>query len=186
VKRWFPWITGAVIVGGLVWSFFYLKDLHPLGSLGTKLDRDHLAGVAIRFKNAKLVGRSEGKKVWTFEARTIDVSKDRRTATFRGVTRGSMLQNDEEIASLAADKVVYNTFTRDVEAPGSAELSLKNGPSFRIRKAFWNARQSKLICEGGVDVALDGSTMHGERMTADLVKKELVVEKVKGQIRLEE
>ncbi|HUV05780.1 MAG TPA: hypothetical protein VMX94_11815 [Armatimonadota bacterium] len=179
MKRWFPWITAAAIAVGLVWAFIYL------GTRGPRLDEDHLAGVAIRLKNAKLVGRSGGKKVWAFEARTIDVSRDRRTATFKGVTRGCLLQDGKQIASLSAGKVIYNTFTQNVAVPGSAEVVLTDGPSFKVRDAYWDARKSRLFCRGGVDAALAGSTLHGERMTVDVGKKELTIYKVNGQIRLE-
>jgi len=185
VKRWFPWITGAAIAAGLVWAFFYLKELHPLGSLGAQLDKDHLAGVVIRLKNARLVGRSGGKKIWTFEARTIDVSRDRRLATFKGVTRGSLLQNGRRIASLSAGEVIYNTFTQNVAVPGSAEIALTDGPSFKVRDAYWDAGKSRLVCQGGVDATLAGSALHGERMTVDVEKKELTIHKVSGRIRLE-
>ncbi len=102
------------------------------------------------------------------------------------MTRGTLLQDGAPVASLAADKAIYNIFTRDVATPGDAELTLEDGPSFKVRKVFWNARKSKLFCEEGVDAVLDGSTMHGERMTADLQKKELAIYKVRGQIKLEE
>lgn len=185
MKRWLPWITGAVTAAGLIWSFFYLKDVHPLGRLGAKLEGNHLAGIAIRLKDATLIGRSDGEKVWTFEAETIEVSRDRRLATFRNVTRGSLLQDGKQIASLAANKVVYNTITRNLAVPGGAEFKVEGGPSFSVRDVLWNARKSALLCKNGVDMELAGSTLHGERMTADLAQKELVITKVKGRIRLD-
>lgn len=186
MKRWLPWVTGAVVLGGLVWSFLYLKDLHPLGPLGSKLDRGTLEGVSIRFKDATLVGRSDGQKVWTFHARTIDLSKDRRHAAFTGVTRGSLMRDGRQIASLSADKAVYSTLTRNVAVPGGAEFKLEEGPSFKVRNVLWDAKKSTLLCREGVEIELAGSTLHGERMTVDLDKKELTIEKVKGEIRLDE
>lgn len=168
-----------------MWTFFYLKDVHPLGSTGTKLKRDHLAGVGIRFKGAKLIGRSQGKKVWALQAGIIDISKDRRLATFRGVTKGSLLQDGKKVAGISASETVYNTLTRNVMTPGYAELKLENGPSFKVHRIYWNAGKSKLLCQGGIDAVLDGSTMHGERMTADLQTKELTISKVTGKIRIE-
>jgi hypothetical protein len=175
----------VTIVAGLVWAFFYLKDAHPLGALGSRLGRDELENVSIRFKDARLVGRSEGRTVWSFQARTIDLSRDRRLATFKGVTRGTLLADGRPIASLSAGKVVYNTYTRNVSAPGSAEFQLTDGPSFRVRDVYWNAAKSKLVCRG-VDMELAGSTLHGERMTADLDRKELTIGKVNGTIKLED
>ena len=186
MKRWIPWITGAVVAGALVWTFFYLKDVHPLGALGAKLGSDSLAEIGIRFKDATLVGRSGGKKIWEIKAKTIDISKDRRLATFQGLTQGALLQNDKRIASIAADKVTYNILTQNVAAPGTAELKVEDGPTFKVHKVFWNAQKSKLFCEGGVDAAIGGGTMHGERLTADLKNKEITATKVQGHIKLNE
>ena len=186
MKKWLPWITGAVIIGGLVWSFFYLKDMNPLGPLSLRLGQNKPEGVSIRFKNAKLVGRSDGKKVWTFQAKAVEVSKDRRLATFHGITSGSLLQDGKQVASLSAKKVFYNTITRNVTVPDGAEFKLKEGPAFRVRDILWNAGESTLICKNGIDVEMAEGTLHGERMTAYIGKKELVIQKVKGQIKLEE
>lgn len=186
MKRWVPWITAVAVAALLGWSFFYLKEIHPLGSLGAKLDGDSLAGVAIRFKNATLVGRANGQKVWSFEAKTIDVSKDRRTATFRGIARGELLQDGKKVASLSAEEVFYNTFSRNVKVPGGARFELVEGPVFQVRDVQWNASQSRLTCSGGVTATLAGSELHGEKMMADLRAKELVIEKVSGVLRLED
>ena len=175
-----------MVIGGIAWSFFYLKDIHPLGSLGLNLGKDHLAGVAIRFKDAKLVGRAEGKKVWEFEAETIDLSKDRQKATFSHIKKGALLQDGKPVAAITSDKVIYNTFTRNLEAPTGAQFTLTDGPSFKLHKVAWDAKESKLRCDGGISATLGQSTMQGERMVADLKKKEVTIAKVKGQIKLEE
>ena len=185
MKRWVPWITAAVVIGGLIWAFLYLKDIHPLGSLAPKLGADRMQGVGIRFNGAQLVGRANGKKVWLIQARTIDISKDRRKATFRGLTNGALMQNDKKVASISADEVVYNVLTQNVAAPGTAHLSIVGGPSLKVSKVYWNSQNSRLFCEG-VDAVLGANTMHGERMTADLDKKEITASKVSGTIRLQE
>lgn len=167
------------------WTFRYLKNIHPLGVYGPRLDRDRLAGIGIRFEDATLVGRADGKKVWEIKAKSIDISKDRRLATFQGLSQGALIQNDKKVASISADRVVYNTYTRDVMTPGTAELKLTNGPSLKVRKVFWNSQKERLFCEGGVDAKIGKSTMHGDRMTADLQNKEITATKVKGTITLD-
>lgn len=185
MKRLIPWITGILIVGALGCTFLFFRKVHPLGAFALNLGKDRMEGIGIRFKGATLVGRSGGKKVWEINARSIDISKDRRLATFSGLTHGSLLQNDKKIASISADRVVYNIFSRDVSTPGTAEMKIVNGPSFKVHKVYWNSRKSRLFCEGGVDLVIGANTMHGERLTADLERKEIVATKVKGQIKLE-
>ena len=186
MKRWISWITGVAIVGGVIWTFFYLKDMNPLGPLGSKLERKSSEEVAISFTDSKLIGWSNGKKAWAFQAGAIEVSKNRRFATLTGLKKGSLVKDDKPIASLSAKKVIYDIFTRDLTVPGGAEFKLKDGPSFKVRDASWDARESRLTCEKGVDAELAGSTLHGKRLIADLSKKELTIEKVSGVMKIEE
>jgi len=184
MKRWIPWITGFAIVGALLWSFVYLKKLHPLGSLETNLGKNNMNNYAIQFVDSKLVGRANGQKAWQFNAATVDLNKDRRTAVFKDIRKGSLLQNGKEIASLSAKEVAYNTITRNLTVPGEAQISMTGGPTIRVRNASWFSNESRLVCTGGIDASLAGSTMQGEGMTADLAKKELTITKVKGIIKL--
>ena len=173
-----------VIAAGSAWSFLYLKDMHPLGSLSPRLGKDHIDELSIVFKDAKLVGRSGGKKTWVFDAKTIEVSKDRTMATFKGITRGSMLDGDKVFASISAKDVTYNTYSRNVSIPGTAQLTMATGPTLKIRNILWIGNESKLNCFGGVDATIDGGTVHGDSMVVDFKKKELTIQKVNGQIKL--
>ncbi len=186
MRRWIPWITGILVVGALGCAFLFLKKVHPLGAFALNLGKNRNDAIGISFKNATLVGRSEGKKVWQIKAKTIDISKDRQLATFSGLTQGALLQNDKKVASISADRVIYNTFSRDVATPGTAELNIVNGPSLKVHKVYWNGRKSRLFCAGGVDAQIGKSTMHGQQLTADMDKKEITATKVKGTFSLPE
>ena len=186
MKRWLPWITGAAVSAVLILSFVYFKDLHPLGMLSARLSAEHMEGVAIRFQDAKLIGRAGGDKTWTFQAKTIDLSKDRRFATFEGISQGALMDGDERIALISAEKVIYNVITRDLNVPDAAEIELEDGLYFKVRDVFWNAGTSELVCKRGVEATFNGNTLQGERMTANLEMKELTIHKVQGQIRIPE
>ncbi len=185
MQKWWPWITGLVVIGGIVWTFFYMKDVHPLGAQGTNLGKNRTESVGIEFKGATLVGRSEGKKIWEINSETVEMSKDRRLATFRGKTSGVLLQNGRKVAAISASEATYNTFTRNVSAPKTTELTLVDGPTFKVHNIWWNSHTSRLYCQSA-DALLDGGTMHAEKLTADLNKKELTASKVKGLIKIKE
>lgn len=186
MRRWIPWITAVLAAGVLGCSFLFLKKVHPLGAFALDLGKKNVSTIGISFKDATLVGRSDGKKTWQIKAKTIDISKDRRLATFSGLSQGELIQDDKKVASISADRVVYNTLSRDVSAPGTAELKLVGGPSFKVHRVYWNGRTSRLFCAGGVDAVIGQSTMHGQQLTADLEKKEITATKVNGTISLPE
>ena len=184
MKRWLPYITGLVLVAGIAWSFAYMRALHPFGRAVTDLGDEHLQDVGLVFEGATLVGWSERQRIWKIQAKTVEVSRDRRRATFRHVTAGSLIKAREPIATMKAGKVVYNTITRNAFVPGAAALAVKDGPSFKTNSIYWKASASRLACGGGVSATFGGSTFHGEKMVADLAKKELTISKVYGTIRL--
>lgn len=186
MKRWLPIVTAIALVAGLAWSFMYLRALHPFGKSVTDLGEEPLQNVGLRFKGATLIGWANHQRAWQIHARTVDVSRDRRLATFRGVKDSYLMLKGDRVASMTANEVVYNTITRNVSVPGAATLSVKDGPDLKTRKIFWNSARSRLACSGGVIVTVDGSTFGGEKMVADLGKKELTVTKVHGTIRLPE
>jgi len=184
VKRWIPWITAGVVAFALVWAFIYLQATHPFGGLETKLRRDQLPGIAIQFVNVKFVGRQNGEKAWELKTDVVEVSRDRQYATFRGPIAGVLLKGEKPAVSISASQAVYNTITRNLSAPGSANLKVSDGPVLIVKNVYWNARKSKLVCSGGIRARFDDSTMEGKDMTADLAKKEVVLHNVRGVIRL--
>ncbi|MHB1001110.1 MAG: LptA/OstA family protein [Armatimonadota bacterium] len=185
MKRWIPWITCLIITGGIAWSFLYLRDMHPFGALAPRLDNGHMENIAMRFTGVHLIGKSGGKKTWSFQAGSIDVSRDRQLAKFSDSLKGSLIKDDKRAASFTAKSAVYNLFSQNVTVPGTAKIQITDGPSLSVGNILWNSRESKLTCKKGVSAVIDGSTLQGERLTADLKTKELKIEKVHGLIRLE-
>ena len=186
MKRWLPFLTAIVLVAGLAWSFTYLRALHPFGSAVTDLDDEPLQNVGLRFEGATLVGWADHQKAWQIHAKAVEVSRDRRLATFRGVKDSYLMRNGDPVASITADEVVYNMFTRNVSVPGAVQLKVKDGPLLDTRNIFWDSAKSRLACLGGVTATVDGSTFEGEKMVADLDKKEMTITKVRGTIRVPE
>lgn len=186
MKRWLLRIVGILAFTGLLWAFYYLRALNPLGALNKHLGADSMPALAIRFKDAKLVGWSGGKRSWTFQAKQIDVNKNRTQAVFSGGIDGEMLKNGRRVARVKAMEVVYNIFSNDLAVPGTAEFILDKGPYVKASNIFWHAQSSSLACMGGVDAVMDLGTVHGSNLTLDLVKKEITLSKVNGIIKVEE
>ncbi len=186
MRRWLPLVTAAVLVAGLVWSFMYLRALHPFGSAVTDLDDEPLQDIGLRFEGATLVGWSNHDRVWQIHAEGVEVSRDRRRAAFKGVSNSYLMKDGKRVASISTDAVVYNTVTRNVSVPGAVALKVKDGPSLKTKNIYWNAAKSKLVCMGGVTASVGGSTFSGDRMVADLEKKELTISKIRGTIRISE
>lgn len=179
-------LTVVIVVAGLLWSFAYLRALHPFGSAVTDLGDERLENVGLVFDRATLIGWSDHSKAWQIHARAVEVSRDRRFATFREVTDSYLMSKGERLASISASKAVYNTLSRDVSLPGDVKLSVKDGPQLTTRNVSWNATRSKLACSGGVTATMDGSSFRGDSMEADLGNKELTVTRVRGVIRIPE
>lgn len=184
LKKWLPWITGGVVIAALIWAFLYLKALHPFGAMEAKLKQDELSGIGLFFRDANIIGRQDGKKVWSFRAKSIEVSRDRRLVTFQNIINGTLIKDGNVIASLSAKKVIYDSLIGKISAPGLSEVKIVNGPTLKVKNIYWNGQKSKLVCTGGIRANFDGSTLEGERLTADFEKKEITIDKVRGTIRI--
>jgi hypothetical protein len=182
VKRFRIWATGLVLTAALVWSFTFLKDLHPLGSLNGRWGNGPLSEIGISFRNVTFVGRSRGQKVWEFKARSIEMGKDRRLATFTDVAQGHLLRDGAPIATLSSSKVVYNTITQDVSVPGKANLEIQDGLSLNVHNMYWQWMKSIMYCKGGVYAKIRNNTFHADRMVLDLKNKEISLQNVSGQL----
>jgi len=180
VKRMIPYITVIMVVCALVWAFKYVIGVSPLSVQGRKP-----ADFSIKFLDSTLVGWSNGKKAWTFHARTVQVSRDRVHVSFDGIAGGKLFENGRQLASLKAAKLDYDIVSGNVIMPKGAELAIVNGPVFDVKDVHWDSKSSRLYCKQGVDAVVNGNSFHGDRLTADIAKKEIYVEKVNGRLLVE-
>jgi hypothetical protein len=180
MRRWIGLATGIVVLGTLAWVLYG----HPFGSLGVRLNDARSQDFAIRFKKARLFGWSGGKRIWSLEAGDINISKDRRLATFSGAARGTVLMDGKPAASLSARKVFYNMSTGNILIPDGARLTVKKGPTLKVKSVLWDGGKSVLLCKQGVSGSLAGGKFHAERVEADIANKEVRSSKVTGSITL--
>jgi len=180
MKWWIGLITGIVIIVSLAWVFC----MHPFSSLGVRLGGGGSQDFAIRFKNARLIGWSGGKRIWALNAGDINISRDRRLAIFSGTARGSLLMNGKPAADLCARKVFYNMSTGNVLVPEGASLTVKKGPTLKVKSVLWDGEKSVLLCKQGVSGSIAGGKFKADRVEADIANKEVRASKVTGSITL--
>ncbi len=185
MKRWISTFTVLIIIAGIIWSFEYLRDMHP-GAYSAKLDQSGMENISMRFKGIRLIGKSQGKKLWVFTADSIDISRDRQNALFSGRINGSILKNEEPAVGISASELLYGIYTRNIRIPGDAVIKVTDGPTLNAKDISWDNANSKLMCSGGINASIAGSTLHGKTMTADLNAKTILITKVKGVIRIPE
>lgn len=184
MKRWIGFATGIIIIGSLAWVFLFLKDWHPSGALGVRLGDGRSRDFAIRFKDTRLVGWANGKRIWMLDAGDINISRDRRLATFTGIAKGTLLMDGKPAANLYAGKVFYNMSTGNVMVPDGARLSVRGGPTLWVKNVLWDNEKSSLLCKQGVSGRLAGGKFYAERAEADIAGKEIRASKVTGNITL--
>lgn len=184
-RRWIPFISTLVILGGIAWSFSYLRDIHPLGSLAARLNQGAMKDISMRFKGVRLIGKSKGRMLWQFKADTIEVSHDRQKAVFKKNIQGSLINNGKPTAAIKADEIIYGVYTHNILSPGNVQIIIYNGPSLTARNLYWNEYKSKLMCSGGVDAKIGRSILHGERMSVDMINKQILINKVNGVFQLD-
>lgn len=185
MRKWIYIITALAVLIVAAWSFMYLRNLHPMRSLAVRLAGGSGDNISMQFKGVHLIGKSKGKKVFAFKADGIDVSRDRQRAIFRGGIQGNLFQNEKPAASIFAEEVMYGIYDRNISIPGEAVIDIIEGPKLHVKNVSWNERNSRMICKGGFEADIAGSTITGRQMTADLNAKMIKMSNVSGSINLE-
>lgn len=175
-----------MILGCIIFAFIFIKRMHPFGALEIPQPKTELSGLAIEFKGATLAGWVGGSKRWSFESKSVRVSDDRRSVSFKGLAHGKLFDGKDAIASLSADKIVYNTYTQDIYSPQPVAIKFLNGPTLKAHNAYWNGQKSKLVVERGVEVHTANSSINGNSAEADFGNHELTLHGVSGQFNSEQ
>jgi len=168
-----------LILASLVW----LKEYQPFPRV------DELSvppKIALRLDDAEIAGRSDGRLLWRFKARTVEISRDRVYTTFTGISRGTVYGDGKPALRLSGHKALYNSFTRDIQGSGGIRAHAPSGLGLRTDRFSWNAYQQKLFCPARVTIVTKAGKGSAERLYADLRTDEVILENARMRIPVEE
>lgn len=108
--------------------------------------------VSVRVLEAKLVVRHQGVRQAEIEADRVEVSADRRTATFTGRSTMVLYAGDLPVLTATGERIVHDRSTQGVRAEGGLRLTTPDGVTLVARTATWDAQSQVVELAGDVHV----------------------------------
>lgn len=141
--------------------------------------------IILSLKNVEVVGRSDGKKAWSFKAKQADVARGRYRTELTSISEGKLFDIDEKhVATVTAGKAVYDSSTENVEATDGVKVVSVQGYTAQAEQARWSSFMKQLFCPGTVKFTANGSELIGQNLVADIDDQEVTIEKAKMVVEI--
>jgi len=122
----------------------------------------------VRMREAGIVLKSEGNRLWEMSADSIEVSRDRRTTVMDGLKNGKLYRDGKPIVTLTAARAVYDSQTRILRVFGGVTATTASGLVLTTDVVEWSEKSRRLLCPGRVVVRTKEATITGDWLEADL------------------
>ena len=202
-------LTAATAAGGL---WLTARRIAPRQAPSSPVSPD----VEVKFERITVRGRAHGDRRWELEARTVELTKDRRLARLQGLRRATLYADGQPQLYARAEWAQLESPAGDIQLGGGVELTSPRGLVLRARSLRWHAEQErldsagpvemevgeamvtaprayylaageKMICGDGVEIRQQDSYLSGDKLTADLAAETLDIEGgVRMRLRVED
>jgi len=154
-------LVGIAFVGLTAWSLRYFAHYQPLTALGQSYARPDLGQIGLEADDVLVVAHEGGRRRWRVSARTLTLSRDRRTVSVDGIRQGILYDTGgRPEVSLTAGRAVYQTpfWGGDVSAAGTlrvdkdvrAVIFSPQRPVLTSQALVWDSLRSQLASPGPI------------------------------------
>ncbi|MEN6372654.1 MAG: LPS export ABC transporter periplasmic protein LptC [Armatimonadota bacterium] len=170
-----------VITAGLIVMLAFLWKYSPYQTTNKIVGNPR---IILSLKNVEVIGRSGGKKIWSFEAKRANVSRGRFMTELIGIYDGRLFSDGKQVVSLNAGRAVYDSSTGDVEVTGGVRVVSVQGYTAQTEQARWSNYMKELRCPGKVSLATNGSVLVGRDLVANIDNQEIRMDKAKMVVEI--
>lgn len=140
--------------------------------------------IILSLKNVEVVGRSDGRKIWSFNAKQAHVSRGRFRTELVAISNGKIFNDGKHVVTITAGKAVYDSSTGNVEVTDGVKVVSVHGYTAQAKQARWSNSMKALRCPGKVRFTADGSVLVGQDLVANIDNQEVEIEKAKMVIEI--
>ena len=172
-RKWVAPVIAIMIILGLGVSVVRMWRYSPY-----KMKRDLVGNpeIVLSLRDVEISGRNNGKKFWSFNAETVDVTRGRIVTTVAGIHDGRLYDEGKLVAKVAAGRAVYNTINGNVEVSKGVKVQSTTGFRASADRAIWTRGTSQLVCPGKVVFASGDSNLVGKNLVGDVRQNEVRLE----------
>ena len=176
-----PAIAAGVI---LLLSVVAFKRYLPY--VGDRLTLKEPPAVVLAMEDVYLVGMSKKEKLWSLNAKKVEVSRDRSIATLTHITDGKIFDEGEVALKVKAGGAVYDDRREDLELSRGVAIEGREGDKVAAEGVSWNSSTSVLRSAGPVRFERASTKVAADDLEVDLKKKEMTMHNVRLTVDIEE
>jgi hypothetical protein len=140
--------------------------------------------VILTMEDAYLVGLGSKGKLWSLNARKVELSRDRSTTTLTGISHGKIYDQGKPVLNLVAGTAKYDVYYRNLLLGGGISVKSNTGDRINGQGANWSAASAILQSVGAVTMQTGWSKIEADSVALDVRKKEMYLEKVRIRVDL--
>lgn len=172
-----PKYLGMAIIAAAILLLSVSIFRRYLPYVGESLGPKQPPSVMLSMEDAYLVGMNNRGKTWSVRARSVEVAKNRSSATISGIYDGRIFDKDYPELRIKATRAVYDSMSRHLMLFGGVRIDGREGQSVTADGADWDSISSILKSRGGVRLQTKGSDIRTQSLAVNLKKKELEMKK---------
>lgn len=158
-------LVGIAFVGLTAWSLRYFSRYQPLTALGQNYAQPGLGQIGLEANDVLVVAHEGGRRRWRVSARTLTLSRDRRTVGVDGIRQGILYDTGgKPEVSLTAGHAVYETPFGQIGTSAAGMLRVNTGvravlfspqrPVLTSQALVWDSLRSELASPGPITAAV--------------------------------
>lgn len=174
---------GLIIAGAIMLcSTIVFRGYLPY--VGERLAPREPPAIPVALEDAHLVGVAHRTKLWSLDARLVEVLRDRDVTRLTDVTHGKVFDRGKVVFVVSAGRAIYDKKLEDLRLSRGIQVAASDGQHVSARSAHWNSRTAILTGSGSVAFRGRWGEASGEDLIADLRNKKLVMRNVSARINI--
>ncbi len=158
-------LLGIAFVGLTAWSLRYFSRYQPLTAFGQDYDQPGLGQIGMKAGDVLVVAHEQGRRRWRVSARTLTLSRDRRSVSVDGIRQGILYDTGgKPEVSLDAGHAFYQTPFGQIGTVAAGALRVDGGvravllsaqrPVLTSQALVWDSGRSQLASPGPITAAV--------------------------------
>lgn len=172
-----PLHIGIVVMAGSVLIISLIAFRRYLPYAGNLISTQQPA-IVLQMRNAHFVGLNDGKKIWSLDAKRVEIGQNRHITTLTHITNGKIYELEEMALQVEAGRAMYNSVAGNLHLEEGISLTGSDGQSLTAPGANWNSNNSTLNSAGKVLYRSPWGNASTDSISVDLKNKEMTMQNV--------
>lgn len=178
-----PPYIGLALAAGLILLISLLAFRRYLPYVGGSLASTQQPSIVLQMRNAHFVGLNRKGKIWSLNAKSVEIGRNRYLTTLTGITQGKIFDSGKVALQMEAGRAVYNSIAGDLAMDNGISLVGADGQRVTARGANWNSATASLRSTGRVLFQSPWGQASTDRMLVDMRNKEMTMWNVTMSIK---